>query len=384
MAKVANQPRCALCGTKLVKNGKSSSGKTRWRCKSCGASSTLTRPDITAKAQFTQFHHWATSKHSVAETGTARSTFYRNTAWCWNVKPHLATTGEEHRYLMLDGTYFNGYCVLTAYNGEHVIDWQFCDREKTASWTRMLQRMTPPQIVVIDGHGALESVICALWPQTVIQRCYFHIRQSMVKHLTQNPRTVPGQQLLALTKALMKIRTSTEAQHWITQFNQWHSMHEITLKQRTYAKDRTAFRPSYIPPTQSWWYTHIGLRRGDRLLRELIEKEHLFSWLHYAVDEEELPRTTSPLEGAVNAGIKSQLRAHRGLKPEHAQRIIDWYLYQFVEDPQDPWSFVRPEHWQQNSVRPQAVEDVVGPPLYDTHFSWQDGNGVQKGWGGGR
>lgn len=384
MATIANQPRCVVCGNKLVKNGKTGAGRTRWRCKNCGASSTVSRPDITAKKQFTSFHRWATRKQSITELGTPRSTFHRTTAWCWQVQPRLERTGEQHRYLMLDGTYFNGYCALTAFNGKHIIDWQFCDREKTASWTRMLQRMTPPQIAVIDGNGALESVLTALWPDTRIQRCYFHIRQSIIKHLTLNPRTVPGQQLLALTRALMKVSTKAEAVNWREQFYQWQSMHAVTLKERTYAKDNTTARPSRIKPHQTWWYTHIGLRRAERLLHFLLTKDHLFPWLDLAQPGELLPKTTSPLEGGINAGIKEQLRLHRGLTPQHSMALVRWHLYQYVENPKDPWSFVQRHHWAEKPKPKPVPEELIGPALYDQNFSWEDGNGIQKGWGGRR
>lgn len=56
---------------------------------------------------------------------------------------------------MLDGTYFNDYCVLVAYNGAHVVGWQFCDGEKIASWTALLQQLGASDIAVMDGHGAL-------------------------------------------------------------------------------------------------------------------------------------------------------------------------------------------------------------------------------------
>lgn len=384
VATIANQPRCDVCGNKLVKNGKNSAGRTRWRCKNCGASSTVSRPDITAKTQFTRFYRWATGKHSVSELETPRRTFHRTTAWCWQVQPSLPQTGEQHRYLMLDGTYFNGYCALTAFNGNHIIDWQFCDREKTASWTRMLQRMAPPQIAVIDGNGALESVITGLWPETKIQRCFFHIRQTMVKHLTLNPRTAPGQQLLTLTRALMKVSTKEQANQWTEQFYQWQSMHTVTLKERTYAKDKTESRPAHARPNQTWWYTHINLRRGARLFHSLLKKEQLFQWLDQAMEGEALPRTTSPLEGGINAGIKNQLRLHRGLKPQHSITLVRWHLYQYVQNPQDPWSFVERKHWAEKPSPKPIKEEPMGPALYDKHFSWDDGNGVQKGWGGRR
>lgn len=131
---------------------------------------------------------------------------------------------------MLDGTYFNGICALTAYNGQHIIAWQFCDREKYASWTLLFQQLPAPDLVVIDGHGALEPVIKSLWPETKIQRCHFHIRQNIHKHLTRNPRTIAGQQLLALVKALKKITDPQQAAKWEEQFFAWRTMREPTLR----------------------------------------------------------------------------------------------------------------------------------------------------------
>lgn len=206
----------------------------------------------------------------------------------------------------------------------------------------------------------------------------------MVKHLTLNSRTVPGQQLLTLTRALMKVSTKKEAANWTEQFIQWQSMHEVTLKERTYAKDNTASRPARVKPHQTWWYTHINLRRGEKLFQSLLTENQLFQWLDQAGESEVLPRTTSPLEGGINAGIKDQLRLHRGLTPEHSLALVRWNLYQHAENPKDPWSFVQRRHWEGKSTPKPTKEEPLGPVLYDNKFSWDDGNGVQKGWGGRR
>ncbi|WP_439329295.1 transposase-like zinc-binding domain-containing protein, partial [Corynebacterium hiratae] len=42
----SNQPRCH-CGGEMKRNGTTSKGTTRWRCKQCGASSVKRRNDIT-------------------------------------------------------------------------------------------------------------------------------------------------------------------------------------------------------------------------------------------------------------------------------------------------------------------------------------------------
>lgn len=64
-------------------------------------------------------------------------------------------TGEISNQLMLDGAYFNGWCTLNAYTGEHVIDWQWCDREKTSPG--LIIRIPDPIAVIVDGNGALTA-----------------------------------------------------------------------------------------------------------------------------------------------------------------------------------------------------------------------------------
>lgn len=364
-----------------MKNGTTSSGRTRWRCKSCGASSTQARVDVTRKAEFTAFLSWVTGKQRQGGYAASERTFRRRSAWCWNVVPQAPVTGEVHPVVMLDGTYFNGWCVLVAYTGSHVIAWQWCDREKHASWSALLQQIPAPDVAVVDGHKGLESALREHWPETKVQRCLFHIRQNIRTHLTLRPKLEAGKELLALAKALTHVTTLDEAASWTGEFASWEARWESFLKHRTYAK-KNGVRPAHIGPGQLWWYTHLGLRRARGTLAAAIKAGHLFTWLTSAAAGQNIARTTSPLEGGINAGLKDLLRAHRGLSPDHAARAVDWYLYLRTELPQDPWSLVRPHHWQSQRKNPTRVDDPIGPVPYDTAFSADDGNGIQKGWGG--
>ena len=92
---------------------------------------------------------WLSGSAGLNELGVSIATFRRRTSWCWNVAPAVVPTGEIHHQIMLDGTYFNGWCVLIAHTGTHVIDWQWCDREKLASWTALLARIPPPDLSLI-------------------------------------------------------------------------------------------------------------------------------------------------------------------------------------------------------------------------------------------
>ncbi|MDJ0318050.1 IS256 family transposase, partial [Arthrobacter sp. H35-MC1] len=73
---------------------------------------------------------------------------------------------------------------------------------------------------------------------------------------------------------------------------------------------------------------------------------------------------------------------HRGLSDDHAKRAVDWYLYHHTEAPKDPWDLVKAHHWQPKKKKQQMVHEPIGPALYDTTFSPEDGNGIQQGWGG--
>jgi len=379
-----NQPSCGVCGRKLVKNGSTSAGRTRWRCKHCGASSTQRRLDITRKAEFTAFIDWLTGTGRQSGSGMAERTFRHRTAWCWNVIPRAARTGEVHPQLLLDGTYFNGWCVLVAYTRSRVIDWQWCDREKHASWSALLARIPAPTVAVVDGHGGLLSAIKEHWPDTTIQRCLFHIRQGTHRHLTRTPTLPAGKELLALIKALTAVKDLDAAAAWLGEYATWEATWSTFLAQRTYATDSPA-RPAHAKGNKKWWYTHLRLRRARGLISRIVKAGHLFTWLEHTTEDHRFDRTTSPLEGGVNAGIKQVLRDHRGLTDRHAKRAIDWYLYQRTEAAQDPWHLVTSRHWQPAPKRTKtAPPEALGPALYDTAFNWEDGNGIQQGWAGRR
>ncbi|NWN87699.1 MAG: IS1249 family transposase [Micrococcaceae bacterium] len=368
-------------------NGKTPKGTQRFRCKdpACGASASRanTRDDVARRHELGWFFNWLFTGQMPDHISA--KTFHRRTAWCWNITPpQPEPTGEIHRYLMLDGTYFNGYCVLVAYNGAHVVGWQYCDREKNASWTLLIQDLPAPDIAVVDGNGPLERVMRSLWPDTSVQRCYFHIRQRIHTHLTRNPRTQPGRELLALVKTLNTITTPDQAAAFQAEFASWASRWDRVLKERTYANQGRSERPWHVRPGQKWWYTHLRLRRAYKLINGLITGQKLFTWMTHGQPYETLPKTTNPLECGVNTAAKELLRKHRGLRPDHAIKAVGWLLYFKTENPADPWSFVTAQHWD-TTTKPKTKQpppERIGPALYDTAFSTQDGNGIQQGWGG--
>ena len=64
-----NRPRCPVYAGQMKKNGTTSKGTTRWRCKdpNCGSSTTRTRTDRTQARNFKAFVSYATSTATLSE-----------------------------------------------------------------------------------------------------------------------------------------------------------------------------------------------------------------------------------------------------------------------------------------------------------------------------
>ncbi|ORA97070.1 IS256 family transposase [Mycolicibacter minnesotensis] len=369
----------------MVKNGTTSAGRIRWRCTTCGASTTQARPDITAKAQLNAFLSWLLDTARPEQLASSPRTFRRDTAWCWRIEipppPPPATAPEV---VILDGTYFQSWCLLIATDGAHVLDWQWCDREKKIAWQQILQRLPAPRMAVVDGGAGLHSALTAQWPATRIQRCYFHIFQVVRRHHTLRPRLEAGREILSLTKALMRVTDIDHAVTWLGEYAAWEARWDHFLRHRSYPRAHVP-RPAGIPESQNWWYTHRELRKTRGLFRNLIRNQHLFTWIDPAMTNpgHPLARTTSSLEGGPNRALKDLFRAHRGLPVDHARRAAEWKLNSLTATPRDPWTLVRPEHRNPPRHRTaQQLDDEPLGPVMGTSFSWDDGNGIQHGWAG--
>src|SRR5690625_990360 len=136
---------------------------------------------------------------------------------------------------------------------------------------------------------------------------------------------------------------------------------------------------------QKSWFTHQRTRSAYFALKRLVTHDQLFIWLtERDHPDEPLPRATSRLEGGHNQPIKELFRNHRGMSESHATVAISWLLYMRTETAQQPWKLVTPHHWATTRKHRiiSTTDDTGTPALFDTHFSWEDGNGIQRGWAG--
>ncbi|MBN9611911.1 MAG: IS1249 family transposase [Actinobacteria bacterium] len=351
-----------------MKNGRTAAGTQRWRCKNCGASRIKKRGDVTRRHQLTRFLTWLTGKHAQTDTRStsAARQFRRDTAWCWNIEPRLGPVTTTHHTILIDGIYIGSWCLLIAVTESlHVLAWQWCARESTAAWAALISRIPAPVVAVCDGGAGIAAALRQEWPTSRVQRCLFHVRMNLRRHLTLNPRTEAGKHLARIGRALSEVTTIEDAIQWQKLLNIWWQAYGKLTPERTRYRDG------------SWGYTHDRLRKAWQLLHSLTRKQVLFTYLEHGN-----ARTTSPLEGGINNGIRTVLRNHRGMSEAHMKRAAEWFLT-LREIPLDR------AHELINTSTPGPIrtatvpeDDTQGPALYDTGLDAGEGLWLRAGWAG--
>lgn len=310
--------------TKLQKWSQTNAGTTRWHCPYCRTTTTKPREDLSRAFVLERFVAWLLGGHtqdSAAASISAR-TWRRHTSWCWTVVPRPELTGEIHYALILDAVRVGTLVCLIIRTVDYVITWQWAGAETADSWACALTSIPAPRVAVCDGQKGILKAVRTAWPNTTVQRCLFHVWLNTKTNLTLRPKTEAGRDLLALVRALWRVRTRRQMRRWKRAFRRWQKRYADFANERTYHTD-----PS--PGTRKWWYTHGRLRSVYRQLAHLTDTGQLFAYVRYA--HVELPRTTNHIEGGINSQIRTLLKQHRGLTQSHQQRLVDWYLYSRTE-----------------------------------------------------
>ena len=155
----------------MKKNGTTTKGTTRWRCKNpdCGCSTTRHRKDQALARDFTTFHRYVTTTAPLtriaSEIGCSRWTLDRKFEPFWLINvPHTPDPNRVYDQIFIDGTYTDAGCLLVAASHDHVITWHWTQRETAHAYTQLLKNIAPPLCVVLDGGQGAYSAIKACWP----------------------------------------------------------------------------------------------------------------------------------------------------------------------------------------------------------------------------
>lgn len=323
-----NNPRCAVCGAKTKKNGTTSSGTPRFRCTSCGASSTR-RIDNRAK-RLSEFLKWLFSKDVQKGMAGEGRTFRRRVSEFWGIWPIAPYAGEVCDVVFLDGIWIaRRIVVLIASTRGHVLAWHLAQSESSEAWAALMLRIPAPVMAVSDGSPGLAKAARTIWPATRIQRCLFHVFESVKRCTTTRPKLDCGRELYAVAKRLLKAKDASSAAAWLAEYAEWCSKWERFLREFTLKDGHRQ-------------YAHERLRKARGILSRLAKEGTMFTFVEL---QEELggtwESTNNAIEGGVNAQLRKLLRNHSGMTTMHRIKAVFWWCHAHTERPLAPAEVLR-------------------------------------------
>ena len=379
----------------MKKNGTTTKGTTRWRCKNpdCGSSTTYRRPDLTKTRDFKAFHRYVTSTSSLTEIAcdarVSRWTLDRRFEPLWLIDvPNTPDPNRVYDQVFIDGTYTDAGCLLVAASYDHVIAWHWARTESTHAYTQLLRGIAQPLCVVLDGGQGAYSAIKACWPKTMIQRCLVHAQRVIRRYTTSRPRTDAGKAIYALALKLTKITTLDQARQWTIR------LHEFGVVYKDFLNEKTPVPKERRTPSHQWEFTHIRVRKAYNSLLHLSRNNWLFAYLQpppEALEPARWAATTNSLEGGVNAQLKRIADAHRGRSGERQRKMLEWYLHSKTQLPDDPLEIARQCNYGQDQLAkvPDLVpedhntadQETGRPAFYDNAIptEYQHTIGIRKG-----
>ena len=231
----------------MKKNGTTSKGTTRWRCKdpNCGSSTTRTRTDRTQARDFKAFVSYATSTATLSELaqqqGVSRWTLDRRFTLFWLIDiPNDGAPQRVYDQIFIDGTYTAAGCLLVAVSRDHVISWHWTKHETAHAYTQLLRGIAEPLCVVLDGGQGALTAIKACWPNAMIQRCLVHAQRVIRHYTTSRPRTDAGKAIYALALTLTRITTVDQARNWTLRLHDFGQVFNAFLNEKNTIAQRTS------------------------------------------------------------------------------------------------------------------------------------------------
>lgn len=355
---------CSICGASMKRNGKTSSGAQRWRCKSCNASN-VHRIDSTAK-DLERFLKWLFSRERHSDMPGGGRTFRRKTRRFWKLWPLPPETGEICRVVFVDGIYLSKQIVvLIAHSGDFVIGWHLARSENSRSWAALLSKVTPPEVVVCDGGTGFEKARKKVWPNTRVQRCTFHAFCQVKRCTTSRPRLSAGVELYGLAKDLLSIKTLHQADLWVERLLNWCDFWNEFLEEKSQEDNKLV-------------YTHERLRKARRGLVSLVNAGTLFTYLDPDLCKEgPLPAMNNMIEGGVNAQLRALMRDHRGLSDLRRIKAIFWWCYMHTEYPMTAAEILREMPTDDDiellrDIYGIKINENIGPEKWGTGIVWEE------------
>ena len=287
----------------MKRNGRTSSGRIRWRCRNAGCGSSRTQSRDNSARDLRCGLDWLFSKQSQAEHRLPARTLRRRCELMWSLWPPVPLVDEVHHVVHVDGIHLHrDAVVLIAVAGGHVIGWHVAKSEKAAAWQCLMARIAPPDVLVCDGGGGVLKAAKATWPDTRIQRCLFHVQANILELTGRRPRLEAGGRLRRVALSLPRVGDAGGAAEWLVSYNQWEQDFASFLDEKSEYADGGVND------------MHQRLVKARRMIRRRIREGHLFTFLDEGLASVGPVPSTNNLVESWNARLRDMLRRHRGLR----------------------------------------------------------------------
>lgn len=326
---------CQCSARKVVRFGKTSVGRSRFRCLVCYRTFVVKKPSV-CFADFVEFAQLITGmvnrKKIIRDKNISRKTLTKRfkpffdhplTAQeIWKISPPKIATSKDPWVYGVDGKWLKRQGVILVHRDvthKENLFWSFHKSESFSALETDLSKLTSlisgstgnfPVGAVSDWKGAIVTAIGTFFGSIPHQRCLSHVLR-LAKNLLPKNSPIPATlKLREIALDLKNISSFKERLDWQVRIKDWEKTYGSLLQVKTQAQ------PGHH---KKWWYTHGNLRRGYRLL--IHDQDSLFVYLTNSL----IPKSNNSLEG-VNSQLDQKLGSHRGMRINQQISFVFWYL----------------------------------------------------------
>lgn len=316
---------CVSCNCKLIKWGKTGTGRIRYRCPHCLITQSSKPKKKRSDELSSMFRQFVLNGQTISNLScqTTYSPSYLD-AWFQDqlekTPPYfyLPTPHREEQYLLMDGLWFGESLNLMAYRLHHwpfIIHHSFGLRETASRVRRDLTSITDKSYllsgIVSDGGKGIISGVKESCGHLRHQICLLHMMRQARSGVGKHPTDYRTAELGSLINHLFLIESKEALKWYVEQLKDWHDRNKSFLSE--FGHDELTHR---------WWYTHKGVRRALRVL--LTATQTSFAFLKDPL----IPKTTNGIE-SIFSTVSRRWLVHRGLKQARWRSFIDWFIYYY-------------------------------------------------------
>jgi hypothetical protein len=296
--------------------GKNHNNKQRFKCLKCNRVYIWKTPKNKTNKEKHWFKLWITQGYNIRqlqkESGYSSFKLHQiKKYWLSKETPALSNINySKIKYIIFDGTYFHKDGCLIVF-----IDWQtkkpfsyaYVNKENYESVYQITHELkvlgVNPKSFTLDGHPSVIRAILEVWPDTIIQRCVFHIQRQTLSWLRQYPKTQAAKELRNIVKSLGAMKTKEDMTSFLTDYQNWRNIHYEFVY--TMPKFSIAFK---------------DLKRTMTLIDNALK-----DMFHFVKDCKIQP-TTNFIESFFKQ-LKYKYRGHQGLSLKHKIAYLNWYCF---------------------------------------------------------